>query len=44
MVNEFYANCTTPEEFDEARRRLNLWLLCDLAPEIASEYLRRMGC
>ena len=41
MLNEFYAGCTTPEEFEEARQRLNLWICCDLDPEVAMEYIRR---
>lgn len=38
---DLYYNCTTPEEFEEARRRLNLWICCELAPEVAMEYIRR---
>jgi len=42
-ISEFYSGCRTVEEFEEARRRLNLWILCDIAPEIAAEYIRRQG-
>lgn len=39
LLNEFYAGCRTMEEFNEARRRLNLWILCDLDPVAATRYL-----
>lgn len=41
MLSEFYAGCRTPEEFEEARKRLNLWICCELAPDVAMEYMRR---
>lgn len=42
-IREFYAGCNTVEDFEDARRRLNPWMLCDLCPELASEYLERMN-
>lgn len=36
-----YAHCQTEQEFEETRQRINLWLLCELDPETAMEYIRR---
>ena len=38
---DLYHDCKTREEFEEARQRLNLWICCDLDPEVAMEYIRR---
>lgn len=42
-INEIYADCATREDFFETCSRINLWILCDLDPETAMEYLRRQG-
>ena len=39
-LSEFYRDCDK-EEFEEARRRLNLWLCCELDPKTAMEYIMR---
>lgn len=31
----------THDEFEETRRRINLWLLCELAPETAIKWMEK---
>lgn len=40
-INDLYSGCKTREEFEETRQRINLWMMCDLDPKTAGEWLRR---
>ena len=40
-LNDIYADCHTYEDFEEARKRYNLWICCEIAPEVAMEHIRR---
>ena len=40
-MNDIYADCQTYEDFEEARKRVNLWICCEMDPEVAMEHIRR---
>ena len=40
-MDNIYADCQTREEFEEVRKRVNLWLCCMFAPDVAREHIGR---